>query len=104
MIVDIRIAGKTNGETGVRVLAGPRIGPGALEEIFCQGRIDLVGIAENGKPWIWDDAPAPWAGNCGVMSSTEMVDAPWKAVPAATGSKSIMSNRGPTEATPISTI
>ncbi len=39
VIVDTRVAGKTNGETGVRVLAGPRIGPGALEEILCQGRI-----------------------------------------------------------------
>ena len=42
--------------------------------------------------------------NCVVISSTEMVDAPWKAVPADTGSKSTMSNRGPTEATPTSTI
>jgi HNH endonuclease/Domain of unknown function (DUF222) len=50
VIVDARTAAKTGGETGVSVLAGPRIGPGALEEILCNGVVDVVGITEEGKP------------------------------------------------------
>jgi hypothetical protein len=47
--VDARTAAFTGGETGVAVLAGPRIGPRALEEILCDSKVDLVGITENGK-------------------------------------------------------
>ena len=48
--VDARKAAETGGETGVSVLAGPRIGPGALGEILCDARVDRVGISQNGKP------------------------------------------------------
>jgi hypothetical protein len=48
--VDARSAAPTNGETGVSVLAGPRIGPSILEEVFCNGIVEVVGIAENGEP------------------------------------------------------
>jgi hypothetical protein len=48
--VDARSAAATHGETGVSVLAGPRIGPRALEEILCDSKINLIGITENGKP------------------------------------------------------
>ncbi len=48
--VDARTAAETDGEMGVSVLAGPRIGPGALEEILCDGKIDLIGIGQTGKP------------------------------------------------------
>jgi hypothetical protein len=48
--IDARTATATRGETGVSVLAGPRIGPRALEEILCDGKIDLIGVSENGKP------------------------------------------------------
>jgi hypothetical protein len=48
--VDARTAAATNGETGVGVLAGPRIGPRALEEILCDSKIELIGITESGKP------------------------------------------------------
>jgi hypothetical protein len=50
VMVDARTAAETNGETGVSVLAGPRIGPGALEEILCDGIVEVVGITEEGKP------------------------------------------------------
>jgi hypothetical protein len=50
VIVDARTAATTQGETGVSVLAGPRIGPRALEEILCAGTIETVGVTETGKP------------------------------------------------------
>jgi hypothetical protein len=48
--VDARTAARDGGETGVAVLAGPRIGRRALEEIFCSGTVEVVGIAEDGEP------------------------------------------------------
>ena len=50
VIVDARTAAPSNGETGVSVLAGPRIGPRALEEILCDGIIGVVGITADGEP------------------------------------------------------
>jgi hypothetical protein len=47
--VDARIAAPTNGETGVSVIAGPRVGPQILEEILCNGVVEVVGVAEDGK-------------------------------------------------------
>lgn len=48
--VDARSAAATNGETGVSVLAGPRLGPRILEEILCHGIVEVVGIADDGEP------------------------------------------------------
>jgi hypothetical protein len=48
--IDARTAASSNGETGVSVLAGPRIGPRALEEILCDGRVEVIGVAESGTP------------------------------------------------------
>lgn len=48
--VDARTAAAGNGETGVSVLAGPRLGPGILEEILCKGIVEVVGVAEDGEP------------------------------------------------------
>ena len=50
VIVDARAAAESNGETGVSVLAGPRVGPRTLEEILCNGIVEVFGITENGKP------------------------------------------------------
>ncbi|HEX2404177.1 MAG TPA: HNH endonuclease [Acidimicrobiia bacterium] len=50
VIVDARTAASTNAETGVSVLAGPRLGPGALEEILCHGIVEVFGITETGQP------------------------------------------------------
>jgi hypothetical protein len=47
--VDTRVAAPTNGETGVSVIAGPRVGPQILEEILCNGVVEVVGISEEGK-------------------------------------------------------
>ena len=48
--VDARTAVAADGETGLSVLAGPRLGPGILEEILCNGTVEVVGIAEEGEP------------------------------------------------------
>ena len=48
--VDARTAAASNGETGVSVLAGPRIGPRTLDEIMCHGIVEVFGITEEGKP------------------------------------------------------
>ena len=50
VIVDADTAAESGGETGVSVLAGPRLGPGALEEIVCNGNVDLIGLSQNSKP------------------------------------------------------
>jgi hypothetical protein len=47
--VDARTAAPTNGETGVSVIAGPRVGPQVLEEILCNGVVEVVGVADDGK-------------------------------------------------------
>jgi hypothetical protein len=50
VIVDARTAAETNGESGAAVLAGPRVGPEALQEIMCNGIVEVFGITENGEP------------------------------------------------------
>ncbi len=50
VIVDAESAAESGGENGVGVLAGPRLGPGALEEILCNGRVDLIGVTPEGIP------------------------------------------------------
>ncbi len=48
--VDARTAARDDGENGVAVLAGPRIGRRALEEILCNGIVEVVGITADGTP------------------------------------------------------
>ncbi|MGH8942437.1 MAG: HNH endonuclease [Acidimicrobiia bacterium] len=50
VIVDADTAAESGGETGVSVLAGSRLGPGVLEEIICNGNVDLIGLTENSQP------------------------------------------------------
>ncbi|MGH8942306.1 MAG: DUF222 domain-containing protein [Acidimicrobiia bacterium] len=50
VIVDAASAVETGGERGVSVIAGPRLGPGTLEEVICHGMVDLIGISQNGQP------------------------------------------------------
>jgi hypothetical protein len=47
--VDARTAAPTNGEAGVSVIAGPRVGPQILEEILCNGVVEVVGISDEGQ-------------------------------------------------------
>ncbi len=50
VIIDAESAAASGGEKGAGVLVGPRLGPGALEEILCNGNVDLIGISAPGKP------------------------------------------------------
>lgn len=50
VMVDARTAAKTNGETGVSVLTGPRIGPDALDAIRCDAIVEVIGVTETGTP------------------------------------------------------
>lgn len=48
--VDARTAAESNGQTGVAVLTGPRIGRQALDAIACNAIVEVVGISEEGTP------------------------------------------------------
>lgn len=62
---DARTTTRTGGETGVSVLAGPRIGRRALEEILCDGIVEVIGITEKGEPLeIWVAGRGPSAESC----------------------------------------
>jgi hypothetical protein len=50
VIVDARLAAPADGEAGVVVLDGPRVGGAALEAILCDGITEVVGIAGDGTP------------------------------------------------------
>jgi len=91
-------------ETGVSALAGPRLGPAALEEIICNGNVHVIGITEMRNRSTWVDAPGPSTESCDVMSSIATENAPWKAVPSTIGSRSITSSPGHTAGEPMRTI
>jgi hypothetical protein len=50
VVVDARLAGPSDAERGVSVLAGPRVGAGALEEILCSGTAEVVAVTAEGVP------------------------------------------------------
>ena len=47
--VDLDVADDTQGELGAELTYGPRIGPAALERIWCEGRVRIVGL-HDGAP------------------------------------------------------
>jgi hypothetical protein len=59
VVVDARSAAATNGESGVSVLGGPRVGRNALEGVMCNSIAEVIGIAEDGRPSTWDARPGP---------------------------------------------
>jgi hypothetical protein len=50
VVVDARTATESNGESGVSVLSGPRVGRRALEGVLCNSIAEVIGISENGRP------------------------------------------------------
>jgi hypothetical protein len=50
VFVDAHDAAATNGEAGVVVAAGPRVGPDTVEAILCDGIIEVTGRTEDGTP------------------------------------------------------
>jgi hypothetical protein len=50
VLVDPELASATNGEAGVTIPAGPRVGPSTLDEIMCGGAVEVVVSADSGVP------------------------------------------------------
>ncbi len=46
VFVDASVAAGSGGEAGIEVEAGPRLGPEALAELLCNGRIDFLRVSE----------------------------------------------------------
>ena len=99
-----RTAVESSGERGVSVLAGPRLGPGALEEILCNGNVDLIGLTENGKPLDLGRRSRTVGRKLRRHVLHRDGDAPWKAARSVIGSKSTMSSPGHMAERPMRTI
>jgi hypothetical protein len=50
VMVDAKLAAPTNGESGATITNGPRIGPETLEQILCEGSVEVLVDAKAGKP------------------------------------------------------
>lgn len=50
IFVDANQAAPTNGEAGVTIESGPRVGVDAIEEILCDGTLEVIVRAEDGTP------------------------------------------------------
>jgi hypothetical protein len=50
VVVTASDAAPSNGETGVTLAAGPRVGPQALEAILCHGKIEVTAVTAEGTP------------------------------------------------------
>jgi hypothetical protein len=46
--VDAREAAPTNGERGVHIANGPRLGPQALEQVMCNATVEVVALVSDG--------------------------------------------------------
>ena len=44
IFLDGALAARTNGQAGAELAAGPRIGPNTLEEILCDGSVQVIGL------------------------------------------------------------
>jgi len=50
VFIDAHEAAPSNGEAGVTVEAGPRVGPDTIEAILCDGAIEVTATASDGQP------------------------------------------------------
>ncbi len=50
VFMDANDAAETNGEAGVVLESGPRVGPSAVEAILCNGVIEVTGRTQDGTP------------------------------------------------------
>ena len=48
--VDAAIAAETQGEAGVAITAGPRIGPETLDRVLCEGSVEVIVDSDSGVP------------------------------------------------------
>ncbi|MBT8241874.1 MAG: HNH endonuclease [Acidimicrobiia bacterium] len=56
VIVEATEAAPTDGEAGVWLASGPRIGPGTLERILCDSTCEIIARAQDGTPLTVGDA------------------------------------------------
>jgi hypothetical protein len=49
VFVDARTAAPSNGELGVHVANGPRLGPQALEAVMCDAIVEVTALTDNGR-------------------------------------------------------
>jgi hypothetical protein len=50
IFVDAHLAAPTNGETGAEIATGPRIGPLTLEQVLCDGQVEILMTSPDGTP------------------------------------------------------
>ena len=50
VFVDATVAAPTNGTSGVRLEAGPQVGPNAVEAIMCTGAVEVTARTSDGTP------------------------------------------------------
>jgi hypothetical protein len=50
IFVDAHEAARSNGESGAEIDVGPRVGPLTLEEILCDGQVEILVTAQDGTP------------------------------------------------------
>lgn len=50
IFLDAQLATSTDGEAGGEIASGPRIGPLTLEQILCDGSVEILMTAPNGQP------------------------------------------------------
>ena len=50
IFVDAGLATSTNGEAGASIDTGPRVGPLTLEEILCEGSVEILTTGTDGTP------------------------------------------------------
>jgi len=50
IFVDAGLAAASNGEAGAEICSGPRIGPLTLEEILCDGQVEVLQTGPDGTP------------------------------------------------------
>jgi len=55
IFVDLGEANGTGGERGAAIEYGPRVGPAALEELLCSGRVQIIGLT-HGRPVVTSTA------------------------------------------------
>ena len=50
VLVEAAAAAETNGEAGVSITGGPRVGPDTLDQIMCQGSVEIMVNTDSGTP------------------------------------------------------
>ncbi len=102
VFVDANEAAATNGEAGVVVQGGPRVGEAAIEAILCDGIIEVTARTSDGTPLRYG-TPQPGPSHRSCVGSSWIVTvrhAPLRAARAGIGCRCITSNAGSTVAVP----